>query len=1348
MTGKGLIFDRKLVEERAYWLSLLSSLPGESGLRLDYERPRDYICDQWSEAIEVTSELNLQLSRLTANSDFLIYATMLTVWSICLSRYTGNERVVVGSPALRGTSDGFQLGNMLAIVIDLRPGITFRGLLLQVRESLLAAYARQSYPFGRLVKDLNLQEVANRSPLFDTVIAFGPIHADPADQRNDITLRFMRDAQALKGSLIYNGSLFKPDTVARLKGHFLNLLRAGLADPARRACDLDILTEPQRHYLLTEFNATRADYPKNRRLHELIEEQVLRRPDAIALVSGQDQMSYHKVNKGANQLAHYLIREGVGPEVPVGICMRRSTEMVVGLLAILKAGGAYLPLDPSHSKHRLAYILQESGTPVVLSQHDMVRRLPDGAFKVVAVEQQREEISRHCNRQPASRTTAENLAYVIYTSGSTGNPKGVMIPHRGIVNYLSWCCQAYRVEAGEGALTHTQLTFDLTVTSLYAPLITGKKCVLVDEQEDVDGLSQELKRASGYSLLKLTPAHLDVLRHRMREAEVAGRVNALVIGGEALFAENLTYWREHAPETRLINEYGPTETVVGCCVYKAGDEPSGPVAIGKPIANTQLYLLDPSIQPVAEGGMGEIYVGGEGLGRGYLADPAKTAQAYVPNPYAGPGERFYRTGDLGRHRADGNLEYVGRRDGQVKLRGYRVEIGEVESVLRTEEGIEDAVVVIAGQGQTDRRLIGYVVKGRGCQIYGKNIKQRMREKLPDYMVPATIIEIEQMPLTVNGKIDRRALAALELEIPDADSHFVLPRTPVEEVVAGIWADLLKLKSVGVHSNFFELGGHSLMATQALSRIRGAFDVEISLRSLYKTGTVAGLASRIEDEMDSGARLKASPIERLPLHSNLPLSFAQQRLWFLDQLKPHTSAYNVAVAVRLMGDLDLSALKRALAEVIRRHEILSVTLKTVRGQAVQTLQPQRVMIRIIDLRALPEPEREVGASRIVNHEAERPFDLARGPLIRSLILRLDENEHIAEFTLHHIITDGWSMNVLISEIATLYEAYIHNRPTPLPDLPIQYFDFANWQRHTFNDQMIEEHLAYWKAQLAASPPVLNLPTDRPRPASPSFRGSVEPFIVPADLLRELKSLSRQESATLFMTLTTAYQIFLFFYTGQNDMVIGTDIANRNRVETESLIGFFVNQLPLRLSLSGAKTFAQLLAQVRKTTLEAYAHQDLPFEKLVDALKLQRSLNHMPLFQVKIVMQNLPADVFKLSGLTLEPVGLDTGAAKFDLTLIIWENAGQLSCTFEYSSDLFDRATIKRLSSLFVLTLGKIVERRDIALEELRQRLVEADLSAGELFKSGADDNWAPSAGGHTPVDEGEGNLPDEVLPLHV
>ncbi|HHH41043.1 MAG TPA: non-ribosomal peptide synthetase, partial [Chloroflexi bacterium] len=756
----------------------------------------------------------------------------------------------------------------------------------------------------------------------------------------------------------------------------------------------------------------------------------------------------------------------------------------------------------------------------------------------------------------------------------------------------------------------------------------------------------------------------------------------------------------------IVNAYGPTEATITTPLFQTlappdhmGETPRLP--IGRPIPNVRLYLLDPHLRPVPVGVPGELFIGGEGLARGYLHRPDLTAQAFLPDPFSGlPGARLYRTGDLARFLPDGNLEFLGRADAQVKVRGFRVELGEIEAVLGRHPALREVAVAAWEDGAATKRLVAYIVPGEEGEPDVGELRRFLEERLPDYMVPSAFVTLEGLPRTPGGKVDRRALPAPEGERPFLEQEYVAPRTPEEELIATLWAQVLGLERVGVHDNFFELGGHSLLATQVVSRLRDALQIEVPLRILFEHPTVAELAERIREEQWAAQGIAAPPIEPVPRDGDLPLSFAQQRLWFLDQLEPGSPFYNIPTAVRLTGPLDVAALERSLNEIVRRHEALRTTFPTVDGRPRQHIAPELTLpLPVIDLRGLPEAEREAQALRLATEEAQRPFDLAQGPLIRALLLQLDDDDHIALLTMHHIVSDGWSMGILIQEIAVLYDAFAQGRPSPLPELSIQYADFAAWQRKWLRGEVLERQLSYWKERLADLPPLLELPTDRPRPAVQTFRGRTRSFVLPEALSRAIRELGRREGATLFMTLLAAFQALLYRYTGQERFAVGTPIANRNRAEIEGLIGFFVNTLVLRADFSDNPTFRQLLKRVREVALGAYAHQDLPFEMLVDALQPERDLSHTPLFQVMFVLQDTPTGSHRLSHLTLSPVEAETGIAKFDLTLSMAEEGGLLGGMVEYNTDLFDAATIERMIAHFQTLLEGVVADPNRPIAEL-------------------------------------------------
>jgi amino acid adenylation domain-containing protein len=1324
-----------LEAQLTYWKQQLAGSPPVLELPTDRPRPLVQTFQGATQSLMLPKDLTEALKDLSQQEDATLFMTLLAAFKTLLYRYTGQEDILVGTPiANRNRSEierliGFFV-NTLVMRTDLGETPSFRELLSRVRKVALEAYARQDLPFEYLVDELQLERDLSHAPLFQVMFVFGntPMSAlelpgltmslletDSGTAKFDLTLSMREIEQGLIGDLEYNTDLFDKSTIARMLTHFQTLLEGVVANPDQRLADLPLLTEAERQQLLVEWNDTQADYPSEVCLHQLFEAQVERSPDAIAVVFEDQQLTYRELNAKANQLAHHLQALGVGSEVLVGICVERSLEMVVGLLGILKAGGAYVPLDPNHPKERLAFILRDTQTPVLLTQQKLLFNLPDDCDSYLLLDTDSEKISWESTQNPISQVTSENLAYIIYTSGSTGQPKGTLIPHRGLVNYLTWCTQAYAVEQGTGSVVHSPLTFDLTITGLFSPLLVGRQVELVPEDIGVESLSAAFCKSSNLSLVKLTPAQLLLLSQQISPQEAAARTRALIIGGENLLAESVSFWQDWAPETMLVNEYGPTETVVGCCIYQvpSGKRGSGSIPIGKPIANTQLYVLNSYLQPVPMGVAGELYIGGANLARGYLNRPELSAEKFVPNPLSQqPGARLYKTGDLVRNRPDGNLEFLGRLDQQVKVRGFRIELSEIESLLAQHPVVREAVATVREYTPEDRRIVAYVVLQPEAASAVSELQGVLKEHLPEYMMPTAIVPLNELPLTANGKVDRRSLPAPDLTQVQPHATFIAPSTPTEEMLAGIWAEILGLEKVGIHDNFFELGGHSLLATQVISRLQKVFQVELPLRQLFESPTVAGLAKDIETATKTELRLEAPPIKHISRSGELPLSFAQQRLWFLYQLEPDKPFYNIPAAVRLKGQLDVAALEQSINEILRRHEVLRTSFKTVEGQPVQVISPSILLsLPVIDLSELPEAYRETEIKQLQIAEAQQPFTLDTSPLLRVKLLRLGEEEHVALFTMHHIASDGWSMGMLMREVAALYQAFCNGQLSPLPELPIQYADFAAWQRQWLQGEVLESQLSYWRQQLDGAPAVLELPTDYTRPAVQTFRGATSSFQLSQELSVALQSLSQQEESTLFMTLLAAFKTLLFRYTGSEDIVVGSPIANRNRAEIEGLIGFFVNTLVLRTDTSDNSTFRELLRRVREVTLGAYAHQDLPFEQLVEELQPQRDLSHAPLFQVMFVLQNAPMSELELPGLTLSSLESNSGSAKFDLTLYLEETASGLRGTWEYNTDLFEAATIERMTAHLQTILEGIVANPEQHLSDLpllteaeRQRLL--------------------------------------------
>ena len=1040
----------------------------------------------------------------------------------------------------------------------------------------------------------------------------------------------------------------------------------------------------------TKSNFCQCDRPS---IHQLFEEQVEQTPDAIALVFEDEQLTYGELNRRANLIAHYLQQLGVGPEVLVGICVERSLSMVVGILGILKAGGAYLPLDPTYPQERLAFMLQDAQASVMLTQQSRLGQLPL-LERVICLDTDwsacQDQENLECN------TTADNLAYVIYTSGSTGQPKGVMVPH-GAVMRLVLNTDYVSLQPSDVIAQVSNISFDAATFEIWGALLNGASLVIINTETVLSPREfAHSLRTEGITTLFLTTA----LFNQMVQSEPLAfqSLRLLLFGGEAVDPRRVRQVLESGAPQQLLHVYGPTENTTFSTWYCVEQVEPGAetIPIGRPIANTQTYILDHHLQPVPIGVPGELYVGGAGLAREYLNRPQLTAERFIANPFV-DGERLYKTGDLVRYLPDGNIEFLGRIDLQVKIRGFRIEPGEIESVLNSHPAVQQAVVIDREDVPGQKRLIAYLVpkQVQHDQLSAKSIRAYLSSHLPDYMVPAAFVTISALPLTANGKIDRLALPTPSSSRNQLEEDFMAPRTPVEEVVAGIWAQVLGLARVGVRDNFLELGGHSLLAIQIISRVRDTFQVELSLRSLFEAPTVAQLAQHLETARRSDLSLHP-PITPVSLVQELPLSFAQEQLWLLYQLNPDTPVYNEPLTIRLTGWIDVTALEQSLNAVIRRHEVLRTTFSTVNGQPVQVIHPAATLkLPVVDLQVLPSLERETEALRIATLEARKPFDLTSGPLLRATLIQLSEVDYRLFLTQHHIIDDAISAyNVLLPELETLYKAFCAGKPSPLSELPIQFADFAVWQRQWLQGEVLERHVAYWQQQLA-NLPVLQLPTDRPRPAVQTFRGARECIALSKTLTEALKTLSRQQGVTLFTTLLAAFKTLLYRYTGQEEIVIGTFTAGRNRPELENLIGFFLNTLVLRTYLSGNPSFAQLLKRLEEVTLAAYAHEELPFKHLMEIQP--RNLSYNPLFQVAFVLEPSlpPLD----SGWTISQLDVDTGTAKFDLSVELEEKPDGIIGRFEYNTDLFDTATINRMIGHFQTLLEAIVANPIQPLMEL-------------------------------------------------
>ncbi|WP_143707540.1 amino acid adenylation domain-containing protein, partial [Xenorhabdus ehlersii] len=1229
-------------------------------------------------------------------------------WAQVLAQTSGHYDVVFGS-VLLGRLQGIAGANkILGMFINTLPiRITLTGL--SVQEVVQATYRNLTLLLEHEQAPLSLAQrcsgVTQPIPLFSALLnyrhsqsgevetvdsAWTGIRILAAEERTNYPITLSVDDMGV-------GFHLTAQTVTNIDParitHYLITAISGLIDALTHNPQQPILHVPilpaLEQQLLAGFNATQTDFPQDALIHQLFEIEAIQHPDAIAVVSGEQSLSYGELNRHANRLAHHLMTLGVRPDDRVAMSVERSLEMVVGLLGILKAGGAYVPLDPAYPAERLAYMLEDSAPAVVLTQRAWLDIFTStestDAIPIITLDVQDSVMEAQPDHNPeVSGLTAHHLAYVVYTSGSTGLPKGVMSSHQALCNRLLWFVRDIATPPLVGALK-TSISFVDSVTETLGVLLAGGKLVVFDNHEVKDPVrfSEGLQRFD-VNYLVVVPSLLKILIQGSDKQGDKGHylksIKMLICSGERLAPELAQQVVTEYPWLRLLNFYGSSE-INGDATWYEYSAQSGvpPVSvIGRPIANTQSYILDSQGQLTPFGVTGEIYIAGVGLARGYLNQPELTTERFLANPFSSEsGARMYKTGDLGRWLPDGNIEYLGRNDFQVKLRGFRIELGEIEAQLMLCDGVREAVVIAREDEPGQKQLVAYLRPQDGAELVPAELRQQLSQYLADYMLPSAFVTLTTFPLTPNGKLNRQALP-----VPDAAAVVTrsgeAPVSEIETALAQIWQDLLGLERVGRHDHFFELGGHSLLAVQLVARIRQMLARELPLQTLFDQPILMTLAHTL-------ARTATTTPPVIPIadrNQPLPLSFAQQRLWFLSQLDPAASqAYHLPAALRLTGSLNHHALAVALDRLVARHESLRTRFILIEGQPYQYIEPADIGFTLSchNLCQLDPALHTHRVDELIQLESQTLFDFAQGPLIRGQLLQLADKEHVLLLTLHHIITDGWSLSVLVRELGIFYRAALDGNEDPLPPLPIQYADYAVWQHVQLQETTLATQRDFWCAQLEGVPTLLTLPTDRPRPAIQTYVGGQASFQLDAALLASLKELGQRHNSTLFMTLLAGWSIVLARLSGQDDIVIGTPIANRPHHELEGVIGFFVNTLALRVKFNDDLKIADLLAQVRKRALAAYAHQDLPFEQVVEALQPERNLSYSPIFQVMLALNNTPAQNLVLPDLQLSSIEQAYHGAYFDITLSLTETESGLVGAITYAADLFDLATIERMVS---------------------------------------------------------------------
>ncbi|MBH2863577.1 amino acid adenylation domain-containing protein, partial [Serratia marcescens] len=1286
----------RLAAQAQYWRETLSDAPALLTLPTDRPRPTVQSFSGGEVPIAIDAELTQALRQFSRQHGGTLFMTVLAAWSLVLARMAGQQELVIGTPeANRGRLEteslvGFFVST-LALRIDLRDDPDLPTLIARIRHTVLTAQENRDLPFEQVVELVNPPRHLGYTPLFQVMLAWqdGSVRDIPlpglqaelagleySAAKFDLTLDLADTGEGISGTLNFATALFDRATAERYGVYLVQALRAMTLNSPRSVSHIDLLPLAEREHLLHGWNRTERDYPLDQTLAALFEQQVRRTPDATALVSGAESLSYAQLNACANRLAHALIARGVGPDSRVAVCAERGLHMVTALFGILKAGGAYVPLDPAYPGERLQYILQDADPVLLLADAAGRAALGEPATPQLALEAALPDTLSAEN--PERRAQASHLAYVIYTSGSTGKPKGAMNEHRGVVNRLVWMQEAYGLTAADTVLQKTPFGFDVSVWEFFWPLMVGARLVMAKPEghKDPDYLSRAIEQY-GVTTLHFVPSMLQSFLADGQAATRCGQVVRVMCSGEALPAALVAEFYRRLPQAELHNLYGPTEAAVDVTAWHCSREADRvSVPIGRPIANTRIYLLDEHGQPVPLGAVGELYIGGVQVARGYLNRPELTAERFLADPFA-PGGRMYRTGDVARYLANGDIEYLGRNDQQVKIRGFRIECGEIEAVLATHPAVREAVVDARAVGD-DKRLVAWVVPAAGVaeETLAGALRQHVSAALPDYMVPSAWVVVAALPLSPNGKLDRRALP--EPQGVQSQAAYEAPQGEHETLLAAIWRELLNVEQVGRHDNFFELGGHSLLAVRLTNRLQQV-EWQLPLQTLFANPTLLALAQQLRRTDEA-----LPPIEAMPRGAELPLSFAQQRLWFLTQLEGLSETYHIPLALSLRGELDLPAWRQSLDALYARHEALRSRFVTVEGQPQAHILPADALpLTVHDLRGRQDAQSQ--ARQLAQRLTEAPFDLTQGPLVRAALIRLADEEHLFLLTCHHIVSDGWSTGILLRELGALYGAFRRGDADPLPPLTLQYPDYAAWQRRYLTPERLAAQAQYWRETLSDAPALLTLPTDRPRPTVQSFSGGEVPIAIDAELTQALRQFSRQHGGTLFMTVLAAWSLVLARMAGQQELVIGTPEANRGRLETESLVGFFVSTLALRIDLRDDPDLPTLIARIRHTVLTAQENRDLPFEQVVELVNPPRHLGYTPLFQVMLAWQDGSVRDISLPGLQAESAELGYQIAKYDLTLDLAERDEQISGTLNFATALFDRATAERYGVYLVQVL---------------------------------------------------------------
>ncbi|SDC51878.1 non-ribosomal peptide synthetase [Shouchella lonarensis] len=1295
--GNNYLSERQDKEDaKAYWRNYLSGFVEKSPISILTSSPENTQHNRKEDIIEFPEQLTRRIMKLARRNNVTLHTVLQCMWGVLLARYNQTDDVVFGTVIFGRDTKSVGIENKLASQINTIPtrirfekDQSFKDVIKNVQEEVLK---------GRTYHDMNLSEVQSLSKLkrelLDHILVFEEYAVDQNGFEGDkryagfISKETHVEEQPSYGfnilvfpgnhlviKLIYNGNIYHDYIIACIKGHVQQVIEQVVQNEAQLLNDITILSEGERNNMLYKWNDTKAEYPRDKTIHQLFEEQSEKTPELAAVVCGNDKLSYREFNAKSNQLAGYLRERGVKADTIVAVMAERSPEMIIAIMGILKAGGAYLPIDPNYPEERIKYMFQDSGVEIILV--DSGKKTSRFPLEVIQLNGDFSSFPAD-NLEPISGV--DSLAYIIYTSGSTGKPKGVMITQRGLVNYIMWADHVYVRDEQLDFAFYSSIAFDLTITSIFTPLVSGNRVIVYQDTDDGEPLIRKVFRDKQAGVVKLTPSHLRLVKDMCASGS---SIKRLIVGGEDLkteLAKEIT--AEFDGKIEIYNEYGPTEAVVGCMVYQydVGRDLQSSVPIGKPAHNVHIYILNDrqELQPV--GVAGELYISGDGVAKGYLNKPGLTSERFLPNPFF-LGETMYRTGDIARMRPDGNIDFIGRKDDQVKVRGFRIEIGEVENKMRDISGIKDTVTIIKNDANDNQSIISYFIG----ELSSDQVKKYLGDVLPSYMIPSQCVKVDDFPLTSNGKVDREKLASISNETV---FNYVSPTNYTEEKLVGIWNECFGTDVIGITDNFFDLGGHSLIATQICTRIYENFKTDIKISDILKAKRIDSLASLINEQLreENVSKIELLNGERREYEV---LSYPQKRLWFLNQMENDPAVYNVIFEAEIKGNLNILILKQSIMNVILRHDMLRTNFIKKNNTPVQVIRSRTEgdCIYLHDKSLISDLDNDF-ILNLKNIESNYEFDLSEDSLARIHIISSSNLTNHIIVNFHHIVFDGWSMNIFFNEIMDNYENIIINKQCNQSRRDVKYTDYVRYQNNYLQSDSAQKQLNYWKEYLKGTSPKIDLPTDKPRPKKLSNSGNRYEFTISQELSDSLRRLSKENGCTLYTTLLTAFGILLYKYSSQEDIVIGTPVANRQYSRLEDIIGFFVNTLPIRSVVNDDDTFLGVLERMNKQLLESFSNQDVPFDKLVEEINPHRDLSMNPLFQVMFVFQNAYKMKYTNSDLELVINEVNNQKSKFDLSLLITEEDRGLACTIEYSTDLFIERTIKRIACNFIQLLDHI------------------------------------------------------------